>query len=495
MKKILILFLVLPVLFATHNKVFAQDENILSGKPFDIYNDRGVLKGKTYALTDNNTKTYVDIINSMYYTTVLDKTYDMTGYQMVTNNRTALGYFRVHFYSDVNLENLIGSIWPSSNITPINMKNVRAIKIQPTTNSGGYSLQEVMIFASPRIINHQELENLSLNAEYNQVKLTWTIPIDNLDFVATKIYRNGVLIKTVDSPIKEYIDSSIKPNENYTYKISALYTDRFETTGISQSIKTKAIEEIRSLNAVAGKGRVNLSWKLPEQENLSHVNIYRETLTKKTSKIENFIFGSFVYAAGTKIFETNGTYFNDLTVKPSTAYEYTLTVQTSDDKESNGISARVTTPEDLFPEIDGGGYEKDENGDFLFTWTSPTTGKVRVLIDGKEYKIVEALLKQILIPKEDMKYDIFNNPKVTLVPISEDGTEGIPTKPGENGGIGGIGGGKIPFGPTDLLKSIMGLIGVIAPILLLSLAIIFFKPIKNVIVKAVQYNRERKMYR
>ncbi|USK56375.1 fibronectin type III domain-containing protein [Cytobacillus solani] len=490
------------VMLSPNKSAFAEAENILSGVKFNIYwSNTGSLAGTTSAITDGNSATGVDIINSRYYTAVLDKSYDATAYQMVVNNTTALGYFKVEFYSDINLKNLIGSVRPSRVVTEINFQKIRAIKIVNSTNSGGYELRELMIFAEPVQIIHDELQNLTYKNTDQTATLNWKSPIENVDFIGVNVYKNGTLQTFLDKNITSFTDKDLKPATDYKYRISAVYTDGFETVGLSQDIKTDPAPlpagDVTSVTVVEKFDRVNLSWKLPKAENFKSVIIYRDTI-KEVSKIESFFIGQKVYAASTPIFETNGTYFNDLSVKPESKYEYTLKTQTEEGVFSDGVTVLANTPSAPLPEIENGGFEESENGDFLFTWTSPTTGKVKVLIDGKEYKIVEASLKQILIPKNDMKYDIFNNPKVTLVPITEDGKEGTPTKPeesGGSGGSGGIGGGNLPFGPTDLLKSIMGLLGVIAPILLLSLAIIFFKPIKNLIVKAIQNNRERKMYR
>lgn len=347
-------------------------------------------------------------------------------------------------------------------------------------------------------VNYSELADLKLSPSDKSVGLTWVIPENHPDFTGTAIYKNGAFLASVDSHTSTFSDIKVTPETAYEYRVSAVYIDGYGTPGLNQNTKTLAAplpsKDVKNVEVKPFHNRVNLSWNLPEDNGFHHVNIYRDEI-KKIGFIKGIISGTTVYAAETPIFETNGTYFNDLSVKPSTEYEYTLKTESKEGIESEGVTVQTITPKKPVPDLEGGGYEKDENGDFLFTWTSPTTGKVKVMIDGKEYKTVDASLKQIFIPKGDMKYDIFNNPKVTLIPITEDGKEGTPTKPDEGGGSGEIGGGKLPFGPTDLLKSTVGLLGVIAPILLLSLAIIFFKPIKNVIVKSVQTHRERKMYR
>lgn len=310
----------------------------------------------------------------------------------------------------------------------------------------------------------------------------------NLIETVTSINENPYQIGTVENigiPIKKIEFSKLTGGGFLLYEFE-VYGEELPPSPIVEEI------EVSELKVETSYNRVDLSWKLPQLENFHHINIYRKTISQEQTAIESFFFGTKAYASDEmrKIFETNGTYFNDLTVSPDTKYEYKLTTTTNDNEESTGVNIEVVTLPEPEPQIEGGGYTEDENGDFLFTWTSPTTGTVKVLIDGVEYTTVVASVKQVLIPKEDMKFDIFGNPKVSLVPISETGKIGQPTKPKNDGKIGGV---QMPFGATDLLRSSFNLLGVLAPIILLTLAFYFFKPIKNLIVQAVQKRNERRM--
>ncbi|MEH7126019.1 hypothetical protein V7127_22670 [Bacillus sp. JJ1773] len=368
---------------------------------------------------------------------------------------------------------------------------------------GSGSKSEPYILKVEELPDVSNIENLSLlKSTFNSLLIGWTNPLDEL-FSHAKILLNGNVVADNFKDDK-YEFTKLNPNQTYEIQIIAVAKDHRESNGITMRLTTDDIPilpEVVDLNSKVNSNEVQLNWKNPQHDYFNSVKIYRKNFVKEQqTALNKILIGQKVSAADVNgeykpMFETNGTMWKDLTVDPESKYEYKVTTLNTVGAESEGVIIQAETPKAPLPELEGGGYKKDENGDFLFTWTSPTKGKIKILIDGKGYKTVEASLKQILIPKEDMKYDIFNNPKVALVPISEDGKEGTPTKPGESGGIGAIGGGKIPFGPTDLLKSVMGLLGVIAPILLLSLAIIFFKPIKNVIVKAVQNRRGREMYR
>lgn len=119
--------------------------------------------------------------------------------------------------------------------------------------------------------------------------------------------------------------------------------------------------------------------------------------------------------------------------------------------------------------------EKLPNGDYLFKWEEPTKGKVKILVGGKEFAVVAASDKQILIKKADLKYDVFGNPDVKLIPISESGLEGEPINPNNpDGGFGGIGGiddtFKNLFTPNTLLKVSFALLALVGGILLLRMS-------------------------
>ncbi len=126
----------------------------------------------------------------------------------------------------------------------------------------------------------------------------------------------------------------------------------------------------------------------------------------------------------------------------------------------------------------GGGIEKDPNEDYVITWTNPITGKMKVLVGGKQYAIVPASDKKIVIPKDKMVFDLIGNPDVQLVPIDENGNEGIPSKPGgsgvgNGGGIGDIvGGGEVGkvVNPENTLKGGVELLKVIGGFILLGLS-------------------------
>ncbi|MGD6940955.1 hypothetical protein ACQCT6_02805 [Cytobacillus gottheilii] len=370
------------------------------------------------------------------------------------------------------------------------MKFVAIYNINDTASA---QISEFDVFGETvREINHQEISKLSLDPSYDNVSISFSIPTDNPDFIGTRINRNGQLLTTLGKNETKFIDTEVSADTNYTYEVKARYSDGHITPGMTKSIQTlspppppKPAGDVDNVVVKADYDRVNLSWHLPEQDHLHHVNIYRDTIAEE-SFFKNMFGGSVTYAASTPIFETNGTYFNDLSVEPETKYEYTLKTESDEGLESGGVTVQTKTPEEPQPVLEGGGFTETENGDFLYSWSEPTTGKVKILIDGKEYQTVDAALKEFLIPAADMKYDIWKNPKVSLQPISESGKEGTETKPPPGEGQSGspVDNIKMPFTTKDAVSTGMILLTLVAPCVLLMLAFKFVPRMRNMIMSA-----------
>nr|WP_011154341.1 hypothetical protein [Lysinibacillus sphaericus]AAP86225.1 LP1G.08 [Lysinibacillus sphaericus] len=260
-------------------------------------------------------------------------------------------------------------------------------------------------------------------------------------------------------------------------------------------VNIEALKEVTNLTAIPTAQDVSLKWKMPEYKELEKARIYRQ-------KTDVGLFVRMFRSASTyePLFETNGTTFKDLTVKADTEYTYKVTTVDTNDNESEGKTIKIRTKK---MSVSGGGTEKDENGDYTITWTSPTTGKIKVLVGGKEYAVVSASDKKIVIPKNKMEFDILGNPDVQLIPIDEDGNEGLPSKPGagegtgNGGGIGDIVGGSDLadlLSPSNLLKAGMGLVALVGSILLIRMAFILAPKLIRLIRNALKKEKDVNVY-
>ena len=209
---------------------------------------------------------------------------------------------------------------------------------------------------------------------------------------------------------------------------------------------------------------------MPETDYFEYVNIYRKYIGKNEQEISFFDFlkPMTVHASNDDfkaIFETDGTYFNDLTVEENSKYEYKLTTEYQG-LESQGVIVQATTPVSPAPPLEGGGGEQQANGDYLFKWASPREGQVRIFIDGNEYATVEASTGQLLIPGSDMKYSPLGKPLISYQTIGLNGEESNITSPD-------ISDLEIPVTPGDVIETGSQLIGIVSSFILLGLSFIF----------------------
>lgn len=265
-----------------------------------------------------------------------------------------------------------------------------------------------------------------------------------------------------------YTISGLKPETDYVYQVNGKFGNTFTDKETVKFTTLEGDKEVSNLSATATAQDVDLNWKMPDYKSLKIARIYRQ-------KDDDGLIARFFSSAGTyePIFETNGTTFKDLTVKPDTEYKYKITTVDTSGNETDGKTITIRTKKII---VSGGGTDKDENGDYVITWTSPTTGKIKVLVGGEQFAIVPASDKKITIPKDKMKFDLIGLPDVQLIPIDEDGNEGVPSKPGGSGTGGGIGDvvggeavGKI-INPENLLGAVMALLLLISGFVLLALA-------------------------
>jgi hypothetical protein len=341
---------------------------------------------------------------------------------------------------------------------------------------------------------HDEITNLNADMTYNSAKISWVIP-DNQFLVGFNLYRDNQLVKSLDKTVNSYEDTGLTELTSYNYKVVSLYDDNFVTQGVSNTFATPedtTIKQVTSAQAEAvSYKQINLSWSLPNQHIFHHVNIYRAVEPKKQGILQS-ILGTVAFAdtTPTEIFETNGTYFNDLTVQPDTNYQYTLTSESTTGTVSDPVVVSAQTPVEPTPVYSANGtYSVSQDGSYVFKWNQPTTGTVKIQIAGQDYQTVDAYQQQITIPKTAVKTTIWGDPNVTAIPVGQFGTTGKTVALGGDSFQSAL---SMPIQSNDLLTTIMGFVGLVVPILLLVLALLYFKPIKRIIEKAALQRKIRR---
>lgn len=464
-----------------NSQVFAYENGLLQGKnPSSFF---GFNSDELVKVTDNDLDSGVRFGSAPYYLVYnLENPTDLSHVFIKSSD-----YFVLYFYDPsgrqigdyVRVRSTIGQKFN------LNILNVKSIKVHP--NSYGYTLFELDVYPQADTISPSEVSDLvatEIGSDY--FSISWNNPEDN-DFIGNEIYINNVLKATLDKTQTSYTFSDLSPNTSYTVKVISFDNSNNYSNAVTITIKTlvPSPKEVRDLKADTKYDRIKLSWIRPEDEFFSHVNIYRKVVEDES--FFDQLFGSSSVSAATTsdgytpMFETNGTYWTDLTVDPDTTYSYKVTSENIEGKESEGVTIEATTPPEPLPTMNGVSTRQDENGDYVVTWTSPTTGKVKVLIDGNEYATIDAATQKIIIPKEDMKLNFFGGYDARLVPISEKGTEGKSVQ------VPVVGETKVnpPFSFEEFMQTVISLLAWAAPFILLSFVLIFWRPIVEFIKKTL----------
>lgn len=128
--------------------------------------------------------------------------------------------------------NTIGekSLSSSNNVKYIVIKNL---------NYGGENLRIQYVRAISEIeMVYDEIKEL--NAYYdlqaNAVNINWDVPNENEYYMGSKLYKNNQLIASLDKNDTSFIDHEIVSNTDYTFKVTAYYSDGHETSGIEQTL-------------------------------------------------------------------------------------------------------------------------------------------------------------------------------------------------------------------------------------------------------------------
>lgn len=319
--------------------------------------------------------------------------------------------------------------------------------------------------------------------------------VNKLPVTAEKIYLyknkddtkpySSITVSSTAKNVKSTI-YNLNDETEYEYYVAAAYSANNLTDKVKINFKTQSLsKEIRNLKLKkVDFNKVELVWLAPEKkENYEIARIYR----RKASLLN---FDEFEL-----IGESTSTNFIDQSVEAETKYEYKV-VAVFDGQETDGLKITVNTPK---TKVTGGNITKelDENGEhfYLVEWQEPKTGKIQVLIGGKEYKIVNASDRNLKIPLDDMKYTILGEPDITLIPLDDDGkTVGEPSKPKPGDGAGGntvIDGLKdIDFTIDNLIKISVQLIGLVGAFIMLGLAFRVAKKLIKTVSKSIP-NKER----
>ncbi len=427
---------------------------------------------------------YALLVHEVEMTVPIDKTppHEVTNlvtsssYNHITitfNQPADSDYAGTRVYVNGVLVETLGSTITSYRLTELKPNTIYNIKITTfdTSNNESDGITTLVKTLPP-----PDVTNLNLFPSDYSILAKWINP-DDSGFLGNDLYLDGKIITSLDKNATTYTFTDLSPNTSYTVKIVSKYSGGYSSSGQTATTKTTIpVEDITDLQADAKYDRVKLSWALPEHsEFFSHVKIYRKKLEQQS--FWDQLFGATAVSAATTsdgytpMFETNGTYWTDLTVTPDTTYAYKVTSVNIEGNESQGVTIKTKTPSEPAPVLTGVATTQNENGDYIVTWTSPTKGSVKVLIGGKKYTVVDAASQQVMIKKEDMKTDFFGGYDAKLVPVGQFGTEGQAVQ------VPAVG-KKIEFPITfdDFMKTVVNILSWAAPLILVLFVFIFWRP-------------------
>ncbi|MBK5482943.1 fibronectin type III domain-containing protein [Peribacillus sp. TH16] len=195
----------------------------------------------------------------------------------------------------------------------------------------------VEIFDGNKIIvprKHDEIKNPLSTVTDKSFSLTWDTPISNDGFVQTNVYKNGTKIANLSKEIDVYKDDDVLPNTSYTYKLTAVYDDGFETNGVSVTditldappdpslIPPSNVTDLTVSNITDVS--LDLDWLNPDDDDLDKIKIYKN----------NVLLESILVASSYKV--------TGLT--PNTSYTFSVSAV---DKDGNEGSKQTTTAKTL----------------------------------------------------------------------------------------------------------------------------------------------------
>jgi len=333
-------------------------------------------------------------------------------------------------------------------IVNTNILNAKKIIFKNNNTVMSAYIQEFKIYSKPIDGPPSEISNIETTADHESISYTFDLPTDT-DFSHVNVYKDGSVIGTTTDGT--YTMEGLEPETEYTLVFKTFDTNGNESEGVAviETTEPEPTEpeptelppsEISNIETTAGHESISYTFDLPTDSDFSHVNIYENGAVIGTT--------------------TDGTY-TMTGLEPET--EYTLVFKSVDTNgnESEGITVTETTE----PEpIEGSESTQNEAGDYTISWSSPTTGEMKILIGGQEYATVPASDLSITIPKNDMEFDMFGEPDYEIVHIKEDGTEGSTTKPDLTDKLGNV-------NAINLLTMIAAILAMLGQFVLLGLAI------------------------
>jgi hypothetical protein len=397
-------------------KAFAYSGGLLDGKPLTMGDDVGVGSTTTSILTDGN-------LTNMKQIGSFGSSDDVSWYHfsspvIIDGARLKGSVVTVRLYNSSKV--LLYTVPVTNNDTRFDftaVPNVSYVALLNGDSGTGVNVNEFDVFGSAGAIVHTDISNLITTVNNNAVTITYDLPSGNADFTGSKIYRDGVLISTQNNLSGSFVDSGLSYDTSYSYKVTATYSDGFETSGVIDSVVIGSLptdpatippSNITSLmvSDLSGTG-ATLNWSNSTDIDLASVNIYLDGLV-----VTNIPLSSSYVLTG---------------LTASTQYNYGVALVDNDGNVSSIVSTVFTTLGDtdiIAPGQVTGVSAEAGNSALYVKWSANTDSDLsgyNVYIDGVKFNT--SVIKNTFLTVTDLVNDQSYDVEVSAVDLS--GNEGV----------------------------------------------------------------------
>ncbi|MDA2610083.1 fibronectin type III domain-containing protein [Bacillus cereus] len=254
-------------------------------------------------------------------------------------------------------------------------KKARYVSVGQSTSESPNSIKvyDLSVFIDDGKVS--DVTDLKAKADINKVELTWKNPEED-GFNGVNIYKDDVLVTTLDKSATSYLVSDLKDNTMYKFKVSSLDGIKVETKGVETSVKTlldpKKIppSPVSFLVAEPTDKTVKLKWKKPSDDDLAGYKILKNG--KKIAEIgleEEFMIKN---------------------LEPLTEYSFGVVAVDKDKNDSTPVNVSVKTLEekdDIPPQVPSNVVVKPSNGALIASWDKVPDKDLagyNVYVDGKK---------------------------------------------------------------------------------------------------------------
>lgn len=413
----IVLFSILPI-----KQSFAYEGGLLNGKAMNLGSSVGNVDLTTNEFTDNNINTANDLSamggkrSVLWYEFKQPVSIESFRIYVVNLPRANL----IFYDSDkVALKTIDLSSTKSNNSLVLLDKavnNVSYVAVSNYITSNTVRISEFDVFEAPGI-KHDEVLNFNISSVSNGVKLSWNEP-SNPDFLNAKLYKNGVLLSTIGKGTTIFIDYDVQSFTPYTYKVTSVYSDKYETNGVTQTFTTDVIgtdpidttppSEITNLKAEIDKTFINFTFDIPSDEDFDHTNIYMN---------------------GTEIGQTfNGKYRIE-NLEPDKDYSFKFTTVDMFQNESNGVIKTFRTLSDIDetpPSSPKGVSIQSASNGLIVSYkanTEPDLLGYNIYLNGVRHNVtpISGLSYRISGLESDKSYEVY------VTAIDKSGNESLPS--------------------------------------------------------------------